>query len=212
MAHVVHIRSPCYVQGYLICLGPGLSCQEHTALANILAYNQPLLMLTAFCHLSNLDSLSAFLIRGLKTVSPSVLISVISSILSQIPTAKPAAIAAPKAVVSRITGLWTGMPMMSAWVYLASQHLVDGEGESVKGNKYNQAPRWKVVLTCIVRSEVHMPPSTASSVRACLLSFSMASRIAFVWKQVASRVARAMWPCWVYAVIPNIVPRASSHQ
>lgn len=52
--------------------------------------------------------------------------------------------------------------------------------------------------TCIARSELLMPPSTASSDRACPLSFSIASRIALVWKHVASRVARAMWPFWVY--------------
>lgn len=49
-------------------------------------------------------------------------------------------------------------------------------------------------LTCMMRSELHMPPSTASSVSFWPLSFSMESRIARVWKQVASSVARAMWP------------------
>ena len=53
------------------------------------------------------------------------------------------------------------------------------------------------------RSELLIPPSTASSVSLCLLSFSIASRIAFVWKQVASRVALATWPRCVYAVIPT---------
>lgn len=47
-------------------------------------------------------------------------------------------------------------------------------------------------LTCMQMFELLIPPSTAKSDRACPLSFSMASRIAFVWKQVASRVARAM--------------------
>jgi hypothetical protein len=48
--------------------------------------------------------------------------------------------------------------------------------------------------TCMQRSELVIPPSTASSARGFPLSFSMASRIALVWKQVASRVARATWP------------------
>lgn len=47
--------------------------------------------------------------------------------------------------------------------------------------------------TCMVKSELHMPPSTASSSNALPLSLCMASRMAFVWKQVASRVARATW-------------------
>jgi hypothetical protein len=47
-----------------------------------------------------------------------------------------------------------------------------------------------------------MPPSTANSVRLLPLSIAMASRIAFVWKQAASMVARAMCPFCVCAVIP----------
>lgn len=49
----------------------------------------------------------------------------------------------------------------------------------------------------MMRSELHMPPSTASSVRALPLSFSIDLRMALVWKHVASSVARAMWPRWV---------------
>ena len=59
--------------------------------------------------------------------------------------------------------------------------------------------------TCMHRSELLMPPSTASSLRAWLLSFSMASRIALVWKHVASNVALAMCPLSVWAVIPTTI-------
>ena len=62
------------------------------------------------------------------------------------------------------------------------------------------------------RSELLIPPSTASSSSLCPLSFSIASRIAFVWKHVASNVALAMWPLWVCAVMPKMVPFASSIQ
>lgn len=80
------------------------------------------------------------------------------------------------------------------------------------------------------RSEFVIPPSTASSASALPLSFDMASRIALVWKHVASRVALAMCPFCVYAVMPTfqcqliwstglgtggnlqMVPRASSIQ
>lgn len=49
-------------------------------------------------------------------------------------------------------------------------------------------------LTCMQISELLIPPSTASSVSLCPLSISMASRMALVWKQAASMVARAMCP------------------
>ena len=52
-------------------------------------------------------------------------------------------------------------------------------------------------------SELLIPPSTANSDNLCPLSFSMASRIALVWKQAASMVARAMCPRWVCCVIPT---------
>lgn len=47
-----------------------------------------------------------------------------------------------------------------------------------------------------------MPPSTANSVKALPLSIAMASKMALVWKQAASMVARAMCPFCVCAVIP----------
>ena len=67
--------------------------------------------------------------------------------------------------------------MMSAWVY---QLLV--------------THRWKVerTFTCMQRSELVIPPSTASSANLWPLSFSIAFKIALVWKQVASIVALAM--------------------
>lgn len=62
------------------------------------------------------------------------------------------------------------------------------------------------------RFEFDMPPSTASMLSLWPLSFSIASRMAFVWKQVASRVALAIWPRSVNCVIPKMVPLASSIQ
>lgn len=47
------------------------------------------------------------------------------------------------------------------------------------------------------RSEFVIPPSTANSARGLPLSLAIASRMALVWKQVASSVARATWPFWV---------------
>lgn len=79
-------------------------------------HNHPLLILTAFCHLSNMAAPLSSLILGLKMVLPSVLTLSKSWKFSHIPTANPAAMAAPSAVVSRIAGLFTGMPMMSACV------------------------------------------------------------------------------------------------
>jgi hypothetical protein len=55
----------------------------------------------------------------------------------------------------------------------------------------------------MARSELLIPPSTANSDSAWPLSFSIASRMALVWKQVASSVALAMWPFLVYCVIPT---------
>lgn len=52
-------------------------------------------------------------------------------------------------------------------------------------------------------SELLMPPSTASVCSAVPLSFSIAWRIAFVWKQVASIVALAICSFVVYCVIPT---------
>lgn len=52
-------------------------------------------------------------------------------------------------------------------------------------------------------SELLIPPSTARACKAVPLSFSIASRIAFVWKQVASMVARAMCSLRVNWVIPT---------
>lgn len=48
------------------------------------------------------------------------------------------------------------------------------------------------ILTCMQMSELLIPPSTANSVSLWPLSISMASRMALVWKQAASIVARAM--------------------
>ena len=67
-------------------------------------------------------------------------------------------------------------------------------------------------LLCMHMSLLLIPPSTASSLSLWPESFSIASRMAFVWKHVASSVARAMWPCFVCAVMPNIVPLAESIQ
>lgn len=49
-----------------------------------------------------------------------------------------------------------------------------------------------------------MPPSTHNSDSVLPLSFSMASKMALVWKQVASKVARAMCPFLVYWVMPTM--------
>lgn len=57
-----------------------------------------------------------------------------------------------------------------------------------------------------------IPPSTANSFSLWPESFSIASKIAFVWKHVASNVALAICPCFVCAVIPNMVPLAESIQ
>lgn len=58
---------------------------------------------------------------------------------------------------------------------------------------------------CIQRSELDRPPSTAREESARPESLAMASRMAAVWWQAASRVARAMWPFWECAVRPTVV-------
>jgi hypothetical protein len=57
---------------------------------------------------------------------------------------------------------------------------------------------WEIIRTCMHKSELLIPPSTASRRSACPLSFSMASRMALVWKQAASKAARAICPFCVY--------------
>lgn len=134
--------------------------------------SQPLDMRTALSHLLNSFLLLSSSIFGSNVVWPAVFTSFNSSKLFQTPVAKPAAIAAPRAVVSLIFGRTTGILTKSACV-------------------------------CIQREELDIPPSTLSCLSLCPLSFSMASRIAFVWKQTASRVARAMWPRSVWCVMPT---------
>ena len=63
----------------------------------------------------------------------------------------------------------------------------------------------------MIKSELLIPPSTASSVKVCPLSFCIASRMALVWKQVASSVALATWPRLVYAVMPTANESISAH-
>jgi hypothetical protein len=70
-----------------------------------------------------------------------------------------------------------------------------GEGEKGRGGEGRR--KKKGGQTCMQRSEFVIPPSTASSASGLPLSLAMASRMAFVWKQVASSVARATWPFWV---------------
>jgi hypothetical protein len=78
--------------------------------------SHPLHIFTAFSHLRNFFSRSSELIFGSKIFVPTVLMFFNASKLSQTPTAKPAAIAAPSAVVSNILGRSTGIPMRSACV------------------------------------------------------------------------------------------------
>lgn len=84
--------------------------------ANPAQLDQPLLIWTAFSQRPKRSEASSSEIWGLKMVRPSRLTSFNSSKLFQTPTAKPAAMAAPRAVVSRMPGRLTGMPMMSDWV------------------------------------------------------------------------------------------------
>lgn len=59
-------------------------------------------------------------------------------------------------------------------------------------------------LTCMHMSELLKPPSTAKLDSFFPLSRSIASKMAFVWKQTASIVARAMCPFCVCCVIPTV--------
>jgi len=75
-----------------------------------------------------------------------------------------------------------------------------------RGQAWNdEGEEWKYEgkQTCMQRSEFVIPPSTASSASGLPLSLAIASRMALVWKQVASSVARATWPFCVYAVMPT---------
>lgn len=78
--------------------------------------SHPLDISTARSHLSNIFRLASLDICGLNIVWSSLLISCSSSNSFQTSTAKPAAMAAPSDVVSRIAGRSTGIPMRSAWV------------------------------------------------------------------------------------------------
>ena len=79
--------------------------------------SHPLHICTAFSHLPNLLSLSFPSILGWNTVVPAVFTLLSSSKEDQTPTANPAAMAAPRAVVSSMRGRETGMPVRSAWVF-----------------------------------------------------------------------------------------------
>lgn len=76
-------------------------------------FAHPRVICTAFSHWSNLACASSGLMIGLNSVEPCVLTSLSSSMLFQTPTASPAAIAAPRAVVSRIAGRMTGVEIRS---------------------------------------------------------------------------------------------------
>lgn len=76
--------------------------------------SQPSAFLTALVHSSNFRLLVAASVCGENVLRPSLLTVSNSRTLLHTPTAKPAAIAAPNAVVSRINGRSTSMPMVSA--------------------------------------------------------------------------------------------------
>ena len=78
--------------------------------------SHPLDISTARSHLSNIFLLASLDICGLNMVWSWLLISFSSSNSFQTSTAKPAAMAAPSDVVSRIAGRSTGIPIRSACV------------------------------------------------------------------------------------------------
>jgi len=57
-----------------------------------------------------------------------------------------------------------------------------------------------------------IPPSTRSSSSMTPESAFIASSTSRVWKAVASRAARAMWPRFTKRVSPTRAPRASERQ
>ena len=112
----------------------------------VVASTQPRDISTAFSHRANIRLLSAFEISGWKTLRSSLLISVSSSKSFQIPAPKPAAIAAPREVVSRIAGRSTGMPIMLACVWVVCMlayflFLISG-GEDEGGEERNGGHGW----------------------------------------------------------------------
>ena len=131
--------------------------------------SQPLDISTALVHPLYIFALASLDISGLKIFRSDWLISFSSSNSFQTSTAKPAAMAAPRAVVSRITGRSTGIPVMSAWV-------CDTQIKPVVDEKSYSG----MLHTCIQRSELLIPPSTASWESLWPLSFSIASKIALV--------------------------------
>lgn len=91
----------------------------HAAGRSSFASSQPFDICTARSHFVYILSLVFLVIWGRNMVRSFLLISLSSSNSCQRSTAKPAAIAAPKDVVSLMIGRLTGIFVMSACVYMA---------------------------------------------------------------------------------------------
>ena len=110
--HRISKANMCY-----LCRSPELGSECYVLVAPSSESSQPLDISTAFSHLAYILSLASLAISGLKVIRSARLISLSSSNSFQIPAAKPATIAEPRAVVSRMVGRSTAMLMMSACVY-----------------------------------------------------------------------------------------------
>mmetsp|Transcript_544 Transcript_544/g.1208 ORF Transcript_544/g.1208 Transcript_544/m.1208 type:complete len:347 (+) Transcript_544:148-1188(+) len=100
----------------------------------------------------------------------------------QRPAPMPAARAAPRAVVSMSSGRTTGIPRMSACMFMRSAF-------------------------CVAPPSTRRAPTLSPSASAFI-----ASSTSRLWKQIASSVARAMCAFVQYCVIPTMHPRASVRQ
>lgn len=105
------------VRASLLCTISGSCCFWSWMIGGAFSPTHPRHMFTAFSHIANDLALSSRLTCGSKTAPPARFISRNSAKLRQSPAARPAAIAAPRAVVSRIFGRYTGIEMRSAWIY-----------------------------------------------------------------------------------------------
>ena len=189
---------------------------------------QPLARSTARVHPEYFHSRSCSSIVGLNTLTSNrfTLASVSGLVKSQLkrPRAPPARIAAPRTVDlftkktrtqgcqekeiplgriehlprrthSRISGRRTSIPRMSAWICIVTSLPVIPPSTC---NTFNPAGPWFNGLSSSSRGEE------------VATSFDMASRIARVWKHVASSVARTMWCLVVNVDRPIIMPLVNS--
>lgn len=185
-------RTTCSAVSWVACDGswPPSASSSSSSRPISPASSQPRLISTALVHCLYINALSWADRYGLKTLLLARFMCRSSSYVDQMPLANPAAMAAPRAVVSCIDGRSTGIWMISACDWRSTRQSV------VLVLK-------RSLHTCMQISELLIPPSTARSVNWWPLSLAIASKMALVWKQAASRVARAIWPRCVCCVIPT---------